>query len=81
LGPAIFVRYYREFVITGEVYVDYVDLGLKKLKKLVRYNREFVITEFVITEFDCSFDLKIIKILLLNYSKPQVESYFVIGIV
>ena len=54
MGPAIFVRYYREFVITGEVYVDYVDLGLKKLKKLVCYNREFVITEFVITEFDCN---------------------------
>jgi hypothetical protein len=53
LGPAIFVRYNREFVITGEVYVDNVDLGLKKLKKLARYNREFVITEFVITEFDC----------------------------
>jgi hypothetical protein len=54
LGPAIFVCYNREFVITGEVYVDYVDLGLKKLKKLVHYNREFVITEFVITEFDCT---------------------------
>ncbi len=53
LGPAIFVRYNREFIITGEVYVDYVDLGLKKLKKLVRYKREFVITELVITAFDC----------------------------
>ncbi len=61
MGPVIFVRYNREFVITGEFYEDYVDLGMKKLKKLVGYNREFVIiefviTEFVITKFDCSFN-------------------------
>jgi hypothetical protein len=30
-----------------------MDLGLKKWTKFVRYNREFVVTEFVITEFHC----------------------------
>jgi hypothetical protein len=28
-----------------------MDLGLKKMKKLDRYNRKFVITEFIMTEF------------------------------
>ncbi len=41
------------FVITGLDDVVSLDLGLKKLKKSVRYNRKFVITEFVITEFHC----------------------------
>ena len=30
-----------------------MDLGLKKWTKFVRYNRKFVITEFVLTEFHC----------------------------
>ena len=41
------------FVITGLDNLVSLDLGLKKLKKYVRYNRKFVITEFVITEFHC----------------------------
>jgi hypothetical protein len=32
-----------------------MDLGLKKWGKFVRYNREFVISEFVITKFHCTF--------------------------
>ncbi len=51
LGAAIFVRYNREFIITGVVYGIIHGFGTKKF---VHYNREFVITEFVITEFDCT---------------------------
>jgi hypothetical protein len=41
------------FVITGLDDRVSLDLGLKKLKKSVRYNRKFAITGFVITEFHC----------------------------
>ncbi len=58
-GAAKFVRYYREFVITGIVYGITHGFGTKKF---VHYNREFVTTEYVITEFDCSF------VLATNYS-------------
>ena len=51
LGAAKFVRYNREFIITGIVYGIAHGFGTKTF---VHHNREFVITEFVITEFDCS---------------------------
>jgi hypothetical protein len=47
LGVAKFVRYNREFIITGIVYG--ITHGFTT-KKCVHYNREFVINEFVITE-------------------------------
>jgi hypothetical protein len=50
LGAAKFVRYNREFIITGAFYGIILCLGTEKF---VHYNREFVITEFVIAEFDC----------------------------
>ncbi len=50
MGPVKFVRYNREFIITGVIFVLYIGFGTKKS---VRYNRRFVITEFVITEFHC----------------------------
>jgi hypothetical protein len=34
-----FVRFNREFIKTGVVYVSYKDLGLKNWTKFVRYNR------------------------------------------
>ncbi len=43
LGPVKFVRYNREFILTGVIYVLYIGFGTKKS---VRYNRRFVITEF-----------------------------------
>ncbi len=48
-----FVRYNRVlFIITGLIYHEN-DLNQPN-KYFVRYNRVFAITEFVITEFDCS---------------------------
>jgi hypothetical protein len=41
------------FVKTRSAYVVNVDFEAKKGKKFARYNRTFVIAEFVITEFEC----------------------------
>jgi hypothetical protein len=52
-----FVRYNRVlFVITGKIYRK-IGLNQPKYFFFVRYNRVFVITEFVITEFDCIFTI------------------------
>ena len=56
LGAAKFVRYNREFIITGEFYGIILRFGTEKF---VHYNREFIITEFVITEFDCIIKIEI----------------------
>jgi len=47
-GPTKFVCLLLGFVITG---LFYVVMGLFGTELFVRYNRVFVITEFVITEF------------------------------
>ncbi len=51
LGAAEFVCYNRELIITGVFDGILLRFGTKKF---VHYNQEFVISEFVITEFDCS---------------------------
>jgi hypothetical protein len=51
LGAAKCVRYNLEFIITGIAYGIAHGFGTKKF---VHYSREFVITKFVITEFDCN---------------------------
>ncbi len=50
LEAAKFVCYNREFIITGAFYGIILRFGTEKF---VHYKQEFVITEFVITEFDC----------------------------
>ena len=47
------VRYNRDLVRYNQEMIQYNHLGPNRHGENVRYKREFVITEFVITEFDC----------------------------
>ncbi len=65
------------FVITGLISVVNMDLGLKNgEKKIVFFNQEFILTKFVITEFDCTIYFyvysKILERFLLRFSASQV---------
>jgi hypothetical protein len=53
--------------ITGLVNVVIMGLGLKKREKIVCYNQEFVVTMFVITEFDCIIFTKSTRITFHKY--------------
>ena len=55
LGTGQICSLYLGFEITGLIYVVKWSLGTKTF---VHYNRMFVITEFVITEFHCSYNFK-----------------------